>query len=85
VDLSAQVIAARKAAPTLPLEPWMGSASKEEVCTTLPRVAASCAQAERDLTAWVARARDLGVTWAEIGASLGVTRQSAWERFAKSI
>ena len=30
----------------------------------------------------VARARELRYTWEEIGAALGVTRQSAWERFS---
>jgi hypothetical protein len=30
----------------------------------------------------VRRARDGGRTWTEIGASLGVSRQSAWERFS---
>jgi ATP-dependent Clp protease ATP-binding subunit ClpX len=27
--------------------------------------------------------RERGVSWAEIGASLGVSRQAAWKRFAK--
>ena len=30
----------------------------------------------------VARARQLRFTWEEIGEALGVTRQSAWERFS---
>ncbi len=30
----------------------------------------------------VAIARDQRYTWAEIGEALGITRQSAWERFA---
>lgn len=30
----------------------------------------------------VARARELRYTWEEIGEALGVTRQSAWERFS---
>ena len=30
----------------------------------------------------VARARQLRYTWEEIGDALGVTRQSAWERFS---
>ena len=40
------------------------------------------AQVEQNLTGWVRRARALGVTWARIGAALGMTRQSAWERFS---
>ena len=31
----------------------------------------------------VARARELRYTWEEIGEALGVTRQSAWERFSE--
>ena len=30
----------------------------------------------------VTQARDAGRTWTEIGEALGVTRQSAWERFS---
>ena len=30
----------------------------------------------------VQQARDSGRTWTEIGAALGVSRQSAWQRFA---
>lgn len=30
----------------------------------------------------VARARQQGCTWSEIGAALGMSKQSAWERFA---
>ena len=30
----------------------------------------------------VRQARDAGRTWTEIGAALGVSRQSAWQRFA---
>jgi hypothetical protein len=28
------------------------------------------------------KARAMGVTWARIGEALGITRQSAWERFS---
>jgi hypothetical protein len=37
-----------------------------------------------DAAAHVARARSLGATWADIGAALGVTRQTAHERFGAS-
>jgi hypothetical protein len=36
---------------------------------------------ERSLGEWVRIARTKGHTWEEIGTALGVTRQSAWERF----
>lgn len=37
---------------------------------------------EAQLRESVARARQLRFTWEEIGEALGVTRQSAWERFS---
>ena len=37
---------------------------------------------EAQLRQSVARARELRYTWEEIGEALGVTRQSAWERFS---
>jgi len=45
-------------------------------------MAAAGAQVENNLTRYVKRARELGATWAVIGRSLGMTRQSAWERFS---
>ena len=48
----------------------------------IPRVAAAIDQVEADLRAWVQELRRRGVTWSRIGAALGITRQSAWERFS---
>lgn len=38
---------------------------------------------EDHLADWVGRARGRGISWARIGQTLGMTRQSAWERFEK--
>lgn len=38
---------------------------------------------EKHLADWVDRARERGISWARIGECLGMTRQSAWERFEK--
>jgi hypothetical protein len=43
------------------------------------RVAIAVDKMQREL---VRQARDAGRSWTEIGASLGISRQSAWERFA---
>jgi hypothetical protein len=51
------------------------------VLDNLPRVAAAGAQVEDNLRHWVAKARELGASWAVVGDSLGMSRQSAWERF----
>jgi len=61
---------------------WEEDLDLERVLESLPRMAAVGAQAEDNLGRYVKRARDLGATWAIIGASLGMTRQSAWERFS---
>jgi hypothetical protein len=81
VDLCKEIIAGKqKTGP--PMAPWEQGGSVEEVLANLEPVAAACAQVEENLAAWVARARSLGATWAQIGGALGMTRQSAWERFS---
>jgi hypothetical protein len=37
---------------------------------------------QTDLRLWVRELRRRGVTWSKIGVALGITRQSAWERFS---
>jgi hypothetical protein len=54
----------------------------EEMLSHIPRVAAHIDQAEADLRSWVQELRRRGVTWIRIGEALGITRQSAWERFS---
>lgn len=62
--------------------PWPDTMTDEEILEFLPRVASVGAQIEADMKVWVGRLRDRGVTWARIGGALGMTRQSAWERFS---
>jgi hypothetical protein len=87
VDLSAEII--RNSAPASPqasgesaVEAWEQRLSDEELLAHLPRVAAASAQVEQHLTGWVRQARSRGLTWTRIGEALGMTRQSAWERFS---
>jgi ClpX C4-type zinc finger len=81
VELCVQVIGSP---PTLPpgLTSWEEDLDLEGVLASLPRMAAAGAQVESNLSRFVKRARALGATWAAIGSSLGMTRQSAWERFS---
>ena len=72
--------AGERSGPMLPV--WAGQTDVDRVLDNLPRIAAAGAQVEETLTGWVRHARGLGATWARIGESLGMTRQSAWERFA---
>lgn len=62
--------------------PWPDTMTDEQILDLLPRVASVSAQVDASLQVWVTRLRDRGVTWARIGAALGMTRQSAWERFS---
>ncbi|GLY76599.1 hypothetical protein Airi02_091780 [Actinoallomurus iriomotensis] len=67
------------AAPRLPL--WE-SLTDEQMLDHIPRVAVVADQVAADLRSWVQELRRRGVTWARIGQALGITRQSAWERFS---
>jgi len=81
VDLCRQIISSP---PSLPSEvtSWEESLDLDGVLASLPRMAAAGAQVESNLSHVVKKARDLGATWATIGSSLGMKRQSAWERFS---
>ena len=61
---------------------WQQRLSDEELLSHLPKIASTAEQVEQHLTAWVREARQRGITWTRIGESLGMTRQSAWERFS---
>jgi len=81
VDLCRQIISSP---PSLPprLTSWEEDLDLDGVLASLPRMAAAGAQVESNLSRFVKRARELGATWAAIGTSLRMTRQSAWERLS---
>jgi ClpX C4-type zinc finger protein len=64
------------------LSAWEEGMTDEQILDRLPRVAAVGAQTETSLQQLVTTLRERRVTWARIGAALGITRQSAWERFS---
>lgn len=80
VGLCVEVLAAQSV--EVPEIPYAESMTDEQILEFLPRVAEVGAQVEENLRVWVQRLRDRGVTWARIGTALGITRQSAWERFS---
>lgn len=82
VELSTHIIAAKTEVTPDLVAAWEQQTSDEDLLALLPKVAAAQAQAERQLTAWVRKGRARGITWTRIGAALGMTRQSAWERFS---
>ncbi|MGW5159967.1 ClpX C4-type zinc finger protein [Nonomuraea wenchangensis] len=71
----------RTAASPEPRLPAWESMSDQEILDHLPKIAAVQAQVDDNLHDWVAQLRDRNVSWERIGAALGMTRQSAWERF----
>ncbi|WP_067177299.1 ClpX C4-type zinc finger protein [Microtetraspora niveoalba] len=82
VALSASIINGGVKSPAGPRVPMWESLTDEEMLNHIPRVAAHIDQAEADLRSWVQELRRRGVTWVRIGEALGITRQSAWERFS---
>lgn len=84
VELCRQIIDQTPEGPTTGarLMPWEHAQTVEAALAHLPNVVRAQKQVEETLFGWVQRARQLGATWAQIGEPLGITRQSAWERFA---
>lgn len=62
--------------------PWERM-SDPEVLATLPQILASADQNSAFAQEWVDMLRERRISWAEIGRVLGVSRQAAWERFAR--
>ena len=81
VALCAAVVKGKPSGVPL-IAPWEHDVAVDHILWSLPRVAAAGAQVEDNLSHWVQKARELGATWAAIGGALGMTRQSAWERFS---
>jgi hypothetical protein len=61
--------------------PWH-EMSDADLLGKLPLISQTGDQVDRFLGEWVQLLRSRGISWAEIGRALGVSRQSAWERFA---
>jgi ATP-dependent Clp protease ATP-binding subunit ClpX len=54
----------------------------DELLEALPATAQAVENADAELRKHVGLLRDRGVSWERIAAALGVSRQSAWERFS---
>jgi ClpX C4-type zinc finger len=81
VNLCVGVLAEATAAESPSLPEW-ASLSDDELLERIPFIAASAANIEAGLRDRVHELRDRGISWARIGSALGMTRQSAWERFS---
>ena len=73
------------ATPPLDEQPPWERMSDAEMLATLPTIMRNADQVSDFAADWVGLIRDRGISWAAIGQSLGVSRQAAWERFAKRI
>jgi ATP-dependent protease Clp ATPase subunit len=70
----------RSQAPTT-IKAWDGL-SDDRLLEEMVRAHAAHQNVDRAVAHHVAALRARGVTWARIGDALGMTRQSAWERFS---
>ncbi|KQW47241.1 hypothetical protein ASC77_12195 [Nocardioides sp. Root1257] len=68
---------------TVPPAPW-DTMSDADVLGKLVLITQTAAQVDDFLLEWVQLARSRKLSWAEIGKALGISRQAAWERFARS-
>jgi hypothetical protein len=81
VNLCNAILASDDGSSTTPIA-VLRSLTDDELLNQLPRIAAVGAQVESGLQERILLLRDRTVTWARIGSALGMTRQSAWERFS---
>jgi len=61
--------------------PWE-SMSDAEMLSTIPLISKTADQVADFLIEWIQMVRARDLSWASVGAALGVSRQAAWERFA---
>ena len=59
--------------------------SDADLLSKLPLILRSAAQNADFAVDWVGLIRARGISWAQIGKVLGVSRQAAWERFASNL
>jgi hypothetical protein len=81
VNLCEDILAEATHAEPPSLPEW-ATLSDDELLQRIPFIASSAANIEAGLRDRVHELRERGVSWARIGCALGMTRQSAWERFS---
>lgn len=72
----------RMASQTRPVWDEMSDA---DLLSKLPLILRSASQNADFAVDWVGLIRARGISWAQIGKVLGVSRQAAWERFASNL
>jgi ClpX C4-type zinc finger protein len=81
VNLCVDVLSEATHAEPPSLPEW-AALSDDELLQRIPLISSSAANIEAGLRDRVHELRERGVSWARIGSALGMTRQSAWERFS---
>lgn len=82
VELCNGILADERERPANPQIASWEAKSDDEILAALPKIATVSAQTDARIQSFVDLLRGRGVAWARIGAALGVTRQSAWEKFS---
>ena len=82
VDLCVGILSGESPGQPPSLPEW-ARLSDSELLERIPSIAALSTNIEAGLRDRVHELRDRGISWARIGAALGMTRQSAWERFSR--
>jgi hypothetical protein len=78
VDLCTQILAME----TMPVIGNGHERTDDELLSSLARVQTVAPQIDAAMHGYVDTLRARGVSWARIGAALGVSKQAAWERFS---
>ena len=84
LDYYAGVMAETRRTGAVKRPPWEAM-SDADVLGKLALIVRTGAQVDAFLVEWVQLARSRGLSWAEVGKALGVSRQAAWERFAGEV
>ncbi|HET9167960.1 MAG TPA: ClpX C4-type zinc finger protein [Actinospica sp.] len=82
VGLAETIIAEHVGTAHDPRLPEWAELSDADMLERLPRMTRVADQVEASVRDWVHELRRRGTTWARIGQALGISRQSAWERFS---
>ncbi len=80
IDLCKEIIEQESAVPTRPVD--LPDAPVELAIQRMVALHRSRQQVDREAAAAVRALRDRGVTWIRIGTALGMSKQSAWERYS---
>lgn len=83
VDYYGGVLDEIRSTGTVAPPPW-DAMSDADILGKLDLITRTGNQVDAFLVEWVQLARSRKLSWAEIGKALGISRQAAWERFARS-